>query len=116
MPVDTNTEVNSIDGRGSADTPLTEGPEDISTGVTADLSTGDGAAATATLYIETEGATELTFEFSPDGETFREPLDESPVGYDGAAQDVALIDYDAAAVRVSASNSTKVNLDLRVTA
>ena len=116
MPVETDTDVNSIDGRGTADAPLTDGPEDIQTGRTADLSTGDGAPSTATLFIETEGATELTIEFSPDGEAWFEPLDESPVGYDSAAQDVALIDYDAAAVRVSASNSTKVNLDLRMTA
>jgi len=116
MPVDTNTEVNSIDGRGSADASLTDGFEDLSAGTTADLSTGDGAASTATLFIATEGAVDLTIEFSPDGETFREPTDESPIEFSGAAEDVALIDYDAAAVRVEASNTTGVDLDLRVTA
>ncbi|UXF51035.1 MAG: hypothetical protein HQRvContig05_31 [Haloquadratum phage sp.] len=65
MPVDTNTEVNSIDGRGSADASLTDGFEDLSAGTTADLSTGDGAASTATLFIATEGAVDLTIEFRP---------------------------------------------------
>jgi len=109
-------EVEKIKARGASGTPLTDGPEDISDGVEASLSTGTGAASSATLFIATDGGTELTIEFSPDGETFREPLDESPIGYDSATEDVALIDYDAAAVRVTASNSTKVNLDLRVTA
>lgn len=109
-------EVEKVKARGAAGTSLTDGAEDISEGVEASLSTGTGAASSATLFIATEGAVGLTIEFSPDGETWFEPLDESPVGYDGAAQDVALIDYDAAAVRVSASNGTKVDLDLRVTA
>lgn len=116
MPVDTNTEVNSIDGRGTAGEPITNGFEDISAGVTADLSTGDGAPSTATLYIATEGAIELTIEFSPDGETFREPAEESPIEFTEAGEDVAFIDYDAAAVRVESSNATGVDLDLRVTA
>jgi len=118
MPVETNTEVNSIEGRGSADAQLTDGAEDISAGsnVKADLSTGNGAPSSATLFIRTEGATELSLEFSPTGGDFFEPADESPIGYDGATEDVAFIDYDAAAIRITASNSTPVDLSLRVTA
>lgn len=114
MPLGNNVE--KIEAREAVGTPLTDGPEDISDGVEASLSTEKGAPSSATLFIATEGALELTIEFSPDGDTFREPLDESPIGYDGATEDVAYIEYDAAAIRVSASNSTKVDLDLRVTA
>lgn len=116
MPVGTETDVKSIEGRGTAETSITDGPEDISNGVTVDLSTATGAASTATLFIETQGAVELTIEFSPDGETFREPADESPIEFTEAGEDVAFIEFDAAAVRVSGSDTTGVDLDLRVTA
>jgi hypothetical protein len=109
-------EVEKIKARGASGTPLTDGAEDISDGREASLSTGTGAASSATLFIATEGAVGLTIEFSPDGETWREPGDESPIGFDAAGEDVAFIDYDAAAVRVTASNDTPVDLDLRVTA
>ena len=109
-------EVEKIKARGASGTSLTDGADDISDGVEASLSTGTGAASSATLFIATDGAVELTIEFSPDGETWREPGDESPIGFDAAGEDVAFIDYDAAAIRISASNNTPVNLDLRVTA
>ena len=111
-----DTEVEKIKARGASGTALTDGAEDISDGVEASLSTGTGAASSATLFIATDGAVELTIEFSPDGETWREPGDESPIGFDAAGEDVAFIDYDAAAVRITASNDTPVDLDLRVTA
>ena len=111
-----DTEVEKIKARGAARTKLTEGAEDISNGVEASLSTGAGAASSATLFIATEGAVGLTIEFSPDGETWREPGDESPIEFTEAGEDVAFIEFDAAAVRVEASNATGVDLDLRVTA
>ena len=109
-------EVEKIKARGASGTSLTDGAEDISGGVEAPLSTGTGAASSATLFIETEGALDLTIEFSPDGETWREPASESPIGFDSAGEDIAFVEYDAAAIRVMASNTTPVDLDLRVTA
>ena len=109
-------EVEKIKARGASGTSLTDGAEDISEGVEATLSTGTGAASSATLFIETQGALELQIEFSPDGETWREPAVESPIAFDAAGQDVAYIEFDAAQIRVTGSNSTLVNLDLRVTA
>lgn len=116
MALDTNSDVRNIEGRGTARERLTNGPEDIRNGTEALLTTGDGAPASATLYIETEGAVEITVELSHDGETFREPASEMPIEFDGPGTEIILIQYDAAAVRVSASNSTLVDVDLRVTA
>ncbi|WP_280585382.1 hypothetical protein [Halorubrum sp. Boch-26] len=109
-------EVEKIKARGASGTSLTDGPEDISEGVEATLSTGTGAASSATLFIEVQGAIELTIEFSPDGSTWYEPAAESPIGFDTAGEDVAFIDYDASHLRVTGSNNAAVNLDLRVTA
>ena len=109
-------EVEKIKARGASGTSLTDGAEDISEGVEATLSTGTGAASSATLFIKTEGAIELTIEFSPDGSVWYEPTAESPIVFDGADEDVAFIEYDAAAIRVTGSTTTAVNLDLRVTA
>ena len=111
-----DTEVEKIKARGAARTPLTDGAEDISDGVEASMSTGAGAASSATLFIATQGAIDLTIKFSPDGEKFREPAEESPIEFGGAGEDVAFIEFDAAAVRVTGSNTTGVDLDLRVTA
>ncbi|WP_435074926.1 hypothetical protein [Halorubrum sp. HHNYT27] len=109
-------EVEKIKARGASRESLTDGPEDISGGVKASLSTATGAASTATLYVDTQGALDLKIEFSPDGVNWYEPMVGSPVGYDQADSDVIFIEYDAAAVRVTGSNSTPVDLDLRVTA
>lgn len=114
MALESDIEV--VKARGSRSTSLTDGAEDITEGLEATLSTGTGAASSATLFIETQGAIELTIEFSPDGSTWYEPVGESPIGFDGAGEDVAFIEYDAAAIRVTGSNTTAVNLDLRVTA
>ncbi len=115
MPTKTNVEV--VGGRGASMGSLTDGHEDLSSGVTASVSTETGDMMAATLYIDTEGAVDLKIEFSPDGgETWREPQGESPVEFSGAQQDLVLIEYQATHLRVTASNNTAVNLDLRVRA
>lgn len=114
MPLNSSVEV--VEGRGGDRASLTDGFEDISGGVTAYLGTEKGSASSATLFIETKGAVELTTEFSPDGDTWREPRNESPVAFDVANEDLVYMDYDAAYLRVTASNTTGVDLDLRVTA
>jgi hypothetical protein len=109
--------VEKIKAREGVSGSLTDGFEDISGGVTASMGTTGGDAQSATLYIATEGAVELTTEFSPDGgDTWREPADESPIVFDAAGEDVAYIDYSASMIRVTGSNTTGADLDLRVTA
>jgi len=115
VPLGSNVE--KIDAREALGTSLTNGPTDISEGVESSLSTGKGSPSSATLYIAAEGAMDVTIEFSPDGgSTWYEPADKSPIGFNSAGEDVAYIEYDASQIRVTGSNSTKVNLDLRVTA
>ena len=111
-----DTEVDKIKARGASGTSLTDGPEDISEGVEATLSTGTGAASSATLFIETQGAIDLKVEFSPDGSSWYEPLDESPISISNPNTEMSYIEYDATSIRVTGSNSTAVNLALRVTA
>lgn len=113
MPLGSNVE--KIEAREAVGTSLTDGAEDISGGVTASMSTGKGSGGSATLFIEAQGALDLTIEFSPDGSAFYEPAAESPITFDAAGMDVAYVEFDAAAIRVTGSNTTPVDLDLRVT-
>ncbi len=115
MPTKANIEI--LGGRGATGASLTDGPEDISDGLEVNVQTETGDIAAATLYIATEGAVDVSIEFSPDnGDTWREPLYESPVTFDEADQDLVLIEYQATDLRVTGSNSTAVDLDLRVRA
>ena len=114
MALESDIEV--VKARGSRSTTLTNGAEDISGGVTAPMSTGKGAGTSATLFIETQGAVDLTIEFSPDGSAWYEPQSQMPITFSEAGTEVLHMGYDASALKVTASNSTAVNLDLRVTA
>ncbi|TKX86210.1 hypothetical protein EXE43_09580 [Halorubrum sp. SS5] len=116
MPVDTETDVKTIRGRGAAQAELTDGPEDISNGRTADLTTINGSPSSATVYVDTNGSVDLKLEFSPDGSNWFEPAEGSPVKYGSETTDLIFSEYDAEKIRITASNSTKVNLTLRVTA
>ncbi|WP_058365231.1 hypothetical protein [Haloparvum sedimenti] len=117
MGLDSNVE--KIDAREGVSTAITDGYEDLTgDGTEASLSTGLGDPSSATLYVATEGAVELTVEFSPDGGTnWFEPNDpELPLKFDSAGDDVVLMDFNASDVRVTASDATGVKLALRVTA
>lgn len=116
MPVDTETDVKTIRGRGAAKSSLTDGDEDISGGVTADLTTINGSPSSATVFVDTNGEVDLTLEFSPDGNNWFEPAEGSPVKYGSETTDLIFTEYDAEKIRITASNSTKVNLKLRRTA
>jgi len=109
--------VESIRGRRGERTSLTDGAEDISSGVTQSMDTGSGDADSATLYLATQGTVDVTVEFSADGgETWREPAAESPVVFDAAGEDLVHIEYAATHVRLTSSNTTGVDADLRVVA
>lgn len=109
--------VESIRGRQGERSSLTDGAEDISGGVTAAMGTGSGDSESATLYLAADGAVEVTVEFSPDGgSTWREPAAESPVVFDAAGGDLVHIEYNATDIRITGSNGTGVDADLRVVA
>lgn len=117
MPVDTSTNVKEIEGRAVAETSLTDGHENVSGGITATLAVATSGGTSATLFVSTQGAIDLKIEFSPDGGvSWYEPAEESPIEFSGAGQDLAFIEFDASDVRITGSNETGVNLDLRVTA
>lgn len=111
------TDVEKILGRGAKDQSPTDGAQDISGGVTAELATDGGDSENATIFLETQGAVDVTIEFSPDnGDTWREPADESPVSFGSAGQDIVHVEYAATDVRLTGSNATGVDVDVRMVA
>jgi hypothetical protein len=109
--------IETIRGREASRYTLTDGPEDISGGVTEPMTGATGDGDSATLYLSTEGVVDVTVEFSPDGgSTWREPSAESPVQFDSAGEDLVHIDYNATDIRLTGSNGTAVDADLRVVA
>jgi len=89
---------------------LTTGPEDISGGVEQAI----GNVPAATLYLAASGAVEVTVEFSPDaGKTWYEPTAESPVAFNAAGEDIVHIEYHATDIRLTGSNGTAVEAQVR---
>lgn len=109
--------VEKIQGRGASNNAITDGQEDISGGVTADITTDKGDAESVTLYLETGGAVDVTVEFSPDGEnTWYEPQGESPISFGGANEEIVHINYNATHVKLTGSDATGVEAKHRVVA
>jgi len=108
MPVQTSTEIETLNGRLGEDRQLAD-EEDISGGVETEISD----VTTFTLYLDVAGAVDLTVELSPDGGTWYEPRTESPVSFDGADTDIYLMRYDATAIRLTGSNGTDVTAQVR---
>jgi len=83
--------------------------EDISAGVTAELSNYDRW----TLFIHVAGAIDVTVELSPDGGATWYEIPESVLSYGGAADDVMEIGYSATNIRLTGSNATNVSSQVR---
>jgi len=83
--------------------------EDISGGVTAELSNYDRW----TLYISVAGAIDITVELSPDGGTTWYEIPESPLSYGAAADDAMEIGYSATNLRLTGSNVTNTTAQVR---
>lgn len=110
MTLETRGNVESIKARAGDDTGLTNGQEDISGGVETDISDVSGF----TIYLNSAGAVDVTVEYSPDGGTnWYEPRDESPVSFSGANTEVIAVAYQASAVRLTGSNTTGVEAQVR---
>jgi len=83
--------------------------EDISGGVTAELSNYDRW----TLFIHVAAAVDITVELSPDdGDTWYE-IPESVLSYGGAADDALEFGYDATHIRLTGSNTTDTTAQVR---
>lgn len=102
--------IETIQGRNGEEKELTDGSQDISSGVEREV-----ADVTAfTIFIQAAGAVDVTVEFSPDGgTTWYEPKKESPVSFSGANTDLVHVDYNATNVRLTGSDATGVNAQIR---
>jgi len=108
MPVQTSTEIETLNGRLGEDRQLADA-EDISGGVETEISD----VTTFTLFLDVNGAVDLTVELSPDGDSWYEPRTESPVSFSGENTDIYLMRYDATAIRLTGNNGTAVTAQVR---
>lgn len=110
MVTRTSTDVDEIQGRVGEDDTLQDPASDISGGVT--VAVGD--VSSFSVFLETKGAINVTFEFSPDGgDTWYEPSAESPVKFSGAGRDIVHVEYNVTHVRLTGSDTTGVRAQLR---
>lgn len=108
MPLEADSEVSTLEGRGNDSGGLQDPAGDISGGVEAAI----GDVGSVTLYLSTAGAVDVEVEASPDGDNWF-TLPESPISFDGAADDMILINYDVARLRLTGSDTTDVQAILR---
>jgi len=83
--------------------------EDISGGVTAELSNYDRW----TLFVHVADAIDITVELSSDGGDTWFEIPESPLSYSGAADDANDMGYDATHIRLTGSNTTSTTAHIR---
>jgi hypothetical protein len=108
MSLETNTEIDRLSGRAGDSGELQNPAGDINGGVEAAI----GDVGSVTLYLSTAGAVDVAVEASPDGDNWF-TLPESPISFDGAADDMILINYDVARLRLTGSDTTDVQAILR---
>ena len=110
MTVNTNSETTNISERVGDTNKLADAEAIDGDGV----EQGVGNVASFSVFLDVEGAVEVTVEFSPDGgSTWYEPRDESPVSFGGANTDLVHVDYNATRVRLTGSNGTAVTAQVR---
>lgn len=83
--------------------------EDISGGVTAELSNYDRW----TLYLKLTAACDITVELSPDGGTTWYEIEESPFSYGAAGDGTEEFGYDATDIRLTSSTADNVTAQVR---
>jgi hypothetical protein len=108
MPLESDSEVSSLEGRGNDSDGLQDPAGDISGGVEAAV----GNVGSVTLYLSTAGAVDVKVEASPDGDNWF-TLPESPVVFDAAGDTAILINYDVSNIRLTGSDTTDVQAILR---
>ena len=94
--------------RSADDQGLTDGLEDISGGVETQLSN----VTSTTLFIHAEGATTITVEGSPDGQTWY-TFTESPISFEAAGDTMIQWPYNLRRLRLQANDATQVRAQVR---
>lgn len=110
MSLDTETEIRDIKGRSGNSSDVTNGQEDISVQKTSPV----GNVSSFTVFLDAAGAVDVTIELSPDGgSTWYEPRKESPVSFSGANEEIVQVEYNATDIRVTGSDTTAVEVQIR---
>jgi len=99
----------TIRKRAASESGLTDGEEDISGGVEAAV----GDVPAFTLFLGTEGAVDVEVALSPDGGSTWYVTPESPVQFAEAGADIIHIEYNASNIRLTGSNGTAVEAQIR---
>lgn len=98
--------------RAAGESGLTDGEEDLSDGVEAEV--GDVSAFTLYLGVSEETAVDVSVYLSPDGGQNWYAPDESPVSVTSTDESkVAHVPYNASAVKLVANNTTPVQAQIR---
>ena len=108
MPIDQKGDIEELQGRAGSDHQLAES-EDISDGVETDIDDVSGF----TIFLSSDGSMDVTVEFSPDGTHWFEPRSESPISFTAANEEVIRVEYDVSAVRLTGSNQTTLDAQIR---
>jgi len=95
--------------RAAAQQGITNGAEDISGSVETEV----GDVSSFTLYLGTEGAVDVEVALSPDGGKTWYVTPESPVQFAEAGADIIHIEYNASNIRLTGSNGTAVEAQIR---
>lgn len=112
MPTEVSGDIENLQGRAGGDFGLTDGEEDISGGVEADVD--DVESFTLYLGVSTSTAIDVQVYLSPDGgQNWYEP-DESPVSFTSSDESaVEHIPYNTSRLRIVGSNTTPVKGQVR---
>lgn len=109
MPGEWFGDIDKLQGRAGDHTGLTDGAEDISSGVETEIAN----VLAFTLYVGAQGAVDVTVDLSPDGGTTWFEAPESPVTFSEAGSDITRIEYHASRIRLTGSNTTNVEATVR---
>lgn len=109
MVLETSGLIEELQSRWGGSSGLTDGAEDISSGVQAEV----GNVPAFSLYLSVDGAVNVAVELSPDGGETWYTVPESPVEFGAEGDDIVHIRYNATNVRLTGSNATTVKAQIR---
>lgn len=109
MALNSDAQIKEIQGRKGYANDVTDGLEDTSGGVEHVV----GNVPSFTVWLKTGGAVNVDIELSPDGGTTWYMLPESPVKFSGADDNAVHISYNCNRIRLTGSDATGVQAQVR---
>lgn len=109
MALESDANVEEIQGRKGTTRDLTDGAEDLQTGREKVV----GNVPEFTIYLSADGAVEVSVHLSPDGGSTWYEAPESPVKFAAAGDEMVHIKYNCDRVRLTTNNATGVQAQVR---